>query len=1359
LGSANFMVNVWRWLHWQMGIALAATGGVLFPWNIILAQIIPDSTLGAERSVVAPNVDIKGLPSELINGGATRGTNLFHSFQKFNVREGRGAYFNNPTGIENIFSRVTGKSSSNIFGTLGVLGNANLFLLNPNGIIFGPNAKLDVGGSFFGSTANSLNFGEGKEFSATNPNVPPLLTMKVPLGVQFGKQPSAIVNSGNLSVGNGQNLTLTGGTVASTGQLSAPQGQVAVAAVPSESVVNISPSAQLVNIQTPSVVVDEGLPSVSLAELLANVDESARPGLTVNSNGQVELAGSGIPVKDGDVVAKNVTAQTATLIAKNNLTLVESLLSTNGDLNLLAGDTVRVRDSVNNPFVAQAGDNLTIQGNQGIDILALNHPQTPFVSGGNLSLISNGIISGDAHFASGGNFSILNISGSGGNFVSLYDPIIRSNQDVEIGNYRGASLKIEAGGNITTGEITINSPDITAVGDPDSAILTGGRALILRAGTPLFFPSDLLQPNSVDGSTVTYSPLSSEGSLTINGNITSDFGGPLTVILEANGGIGSISTRDINSTVFSGDGGNISITANGDITTGSLTSFIDRNGQGDAGNIQITSNTGNITIGGFINSESSNGVAGNVTLQAHDDIRTGNITASSNSDENFSTIKLESSQGSVILNGVTLSTTNTGSDFAGNINIIATNVKVDMADNNNITSKIISNGFFGIIDINAGEVSIKNSELTAITPKTDLAEGVTPPAQRAGSISITSTSPQKNIEISNSSLTTSTESEFADSGSISLTSEQGKVLIQGNSKVSSRVENDSGRADSSNSASINIEGNSVEIINSFLDAATLSFANGGNISLNARNRGSITLKNSTIFTDTFATGKGGDINITTENGSVSLDSFKQLSNDESKATLVATVNKDASGQGGNINIQARNIDLINEAKIQTQTAGTLNPNDPNKNAQAGNITVKVQDFVTMLGQSELNAKTTGSANAGSMEIAANKLTIEGGSKATTTSEGSGKAGNIIVAADSVVLSGSGFTDFREANTPGIGLLAEATKEGGTAGSIFIGTNELRIENGATVTVSSPNGQAGNLVIVAKKILLNNGALRATTGQANDNLGEGANILLFGLGNETTPEALSNLQNNLISVISLITDDELRRQGKKSLPGSPLDFLILGNESLIETNAKNSVDGGNIAIRTRLLLALPPTGKNGNDISANAAKTGRGGVVAIDPRPLGIYGTEFRSETQNTPFNDITASSEQGLEGTVAIVPIDADPKRGILQLPEDLGDSSRLITQSCPVGRTQSASSFIVTGRGGLAPSPSSALSSDVLMGTTTNVSPRETPSLQSSSPRSTLIEAKGVSIGPKGEIIFTANPSKPTSDNSRQRNTGCNEQ
>lgn len=201
---------------WQTGIVLTATTGMLFLWNSASAQVVPDSTLGAESSVVTPNVEIKGLPSDRIDGGAIRGADLFHSFQEFNVGEGRGAYFSNPAGIENILTRVTGTNTSSIFGKLGVLGDANLFLLNPNGIIFGPNASLDIRGSFVGTTADSLNLGDGV-FSTTNPTAPPLLSVKVPLGVQFPRdQPRAIVNSGNLSADTGQNLTLLGRLVSAS---------------------------------------------------------------------------------------------------------------------------------------------------------------------------------------------------------------------------------------------------------------------------------------------------------------------------------------------------------------------------------------------------------------------------------------------------------------------------------------------------------------------------------------------------------------------------------------------------------------------------------------------------------------------------------------------------------------------------------------------------------------------------------------------------------------------------------------------------------------------------------------------------------------------------------------------------------------------------------------------------------------------------------------------------------------------------------------------------------------------------------------------------------------------------------------
>ena len=156
------------------------------------AQIVTDGSLGTEQSTFAPNQDINGFSGDKIDGGAVRGENLFHSFQDFNISEGQSAYFVNPTGVTNIFSRVTGHNPSKLLGKLGVLGNANLFFLNPNGIIFGRGANLDLKGSFFATTANSIKFSDGSEFSAINYQAPPLLTISRPIGLNFAGNSGAI---------------------------------------------------------------------------------------------------------------------------------------------------------------------------------------------------------------------------------------------------------------------------------------------------------------------------------------------------------------------------------------------------------------------------------------------------------------------------------------------------------------------------------------------------------------------------------------------------------------------------------------------------------------------------------------------------------------------------------------------------------------------------------------------------------------------------------------------------------------------------------------------------------------------------------------------------------------------------------------------------------------------------------------------------------------------------------------------------------------------------------------------------------------------------------------------------------------
>lgn len=284
--------------------------------NCVSAQIVLDSTLGSESSVVTPNGSINGSPSDKIDGGAIRETNLFHSFQEFNVSEGRGIYFSNPDGIENILSRVTGTNTSNIWGKLGVLGNANLFLINPNGIIFGQNASLDVKGSFIASTASSFKFNDQTEFSATASQTTPLLTISVPSGLQYGANRGRILVQGDgqgtrangepidtsvgLRVQPNKTLALVGGDITlEGGTLKTAGGQIELGSVGSPSLVNLSSNPKGFSLSYDSV------PAFGNIQLFqqATVDASGIEG------GNIQVQGRRVLLSDGSQIESSTLGE------------------------------------------------------------------------------------------------------------------------------------------------------------------------------------------------------------------------------------------------------------------------------------------------------------------------------------------------------------------------------------------------------------------------------------------------------------------------------------------------------------------------------------------------------------------------------------------------------------------------------------------------------------------------------------------------------------------------------------------------------------------------------------------------------------------------------------------------------------------------------------------------------------------------------------------------------------------------------------------------------------------------------------------------------------------------------------------
>jgi filamentous hemagglutinin family protein len=144
--------------------ALAFSGIAWVSSDVTLADVATDGTLGRRVRLTGPDVEVGA------DLGRVRGKNLFHSFERFDVPSRGRVTFTGPAGLDNVVSRVTGDEPSSIDGTLASrVPGADVYLVNPSGIVFGPNARLDVPGSFHASTADELRFSDGVAFSASDP--------------------------------------------------------------------------------------------------------------------------------------------------------------------------------------------------------------------------------------------------------------------------------------------------------------------------------------------------------------------------------------------------------------------------------------------------------------------------------------------------------------------------------------------------------------------------------------------------------------------------------------------------------------------------------------------------------------------------------------------------------------------------------------------------------------------------------------------------------------------------------------------------------------------------------------------------------------------------------------------------------------------------------------------------------------------------------------------------------------------------------------------------------------------------------------------------------------------------------------
>ena len=311
-------------------------------------KIVSDATLTPDNSLVTPKLSNTLIE---ITGGIEAGRNLFHSFGKFDISEKQTADFVSPNAnIQNILARVTGGSPSQIMGTLSTSGlsNSNLFLINPNGIVFGPKAQVNVGGSFVATTANAIDFGGEGFFSASAPNAPGLLTVN-PSAFLFNQIAAQPINS--IEIGNGAvlsagsqvkpgSLLLVGGNVLiDGGELKVPGGRVELAGLAGAETVRLNVNGNNLSLSFPDSVARA---DISLFNQ-ATVDVNADSGGSVAINAQnVSLKSSSISSNTEQGDGGGIYIQTGVLSLTDGAQLQSDTIGKGhaGKVEINARDTV-----------------------------------------------------------------------------------------------------------------------------------------------------------------------------------------------------------------------------------------------------------------------------------------------------------------------------------------------------------------------------------------------------------------------------------------------------------------------------------------------------------------------------------------------------------------------------------------------------------------------------------------------------------------------------------------------------------------------------------------------------------------------------------------------------------------------------------------------------------------------------------------------------------------------------------------------------------------------------------------------------------------------------------------------------------
>jgi filamentous hemagglutinin family protein len=1139
----------------RFAVALFSLGGIAAT-SPSYAQIIPDTTLPI-NSVVTPNGAIL-----TIDGGTASGGNLFHSFEQFNLPTGGTALFNNPLEIQNIFTRITGGGSSTIDGLIQGNGIANLFLLNPNGIIFGPNATLNLGGSFVASTANGFTFADGSEFRATGGQVQtPLLSVTVPVGLQYGSNSRGIeVQGSNLTVQPGQTLGLAGSEVAiASGQLRALGGLVALNAVGSQGVTTLNfENARVTLHQTPTGETPNPRGDISLSN-------NSVLSVISNGGGDISLQGRNIQLSGGSRIIAGIQTEQGGPNAQGG----EITLDATGAITLTEqsaiGNQVGFNATGNGGNVTVRGQSLSLSDRSQLSAIVKN-------GGGNAGQVVIQVAEG------------LTLTGTGTGIFSLVE-LGSGFRERRRGEGNSGGIEIQAGTVALSNGAQLQSITQNDGNAGRVVIRTTDGVSLSGAGTAIF---NTVYPGGVGNS---------EG-IEIEGR---------SLVLSDGGQV-------ISQTQGTGNAGPILVDVREGVSlTGSNTSIFNNSaGNGNSAGIEMNTGTLSMTGGAQIQAVASGlGNAGPVKINANDAVTLDGVRTGI-----LSTVTSRVNQGN-----------SGGIDIQGRSLSLSAGAQLVAAT-------------FG--DGNAGPVSIQvREDITLTGANTVIFSSVGPiprdPFSFTGSIPRIARGNSGGIQMTGRSLLMSDGAQIVGSTFDSQQGNAGNIQIQMADRIS-------------------IQGNDTqrnpipsEPIVAVTPVLPLSLVD--------------TLEALIDPTPTPTPTPPTPTPPPTQPPTPPSPSVVGEAGTGATTGIFTTVETNAQGNAGSINLQSRTLEVSQGAQIQTLTRGRGN---------SGDIQIQVSNAVltgvNTLGDFSGLASTVeagGVGNAGDIQINADTLSVTGGAGIQALTRGTGNSGEIrLNVTQGMTVSG---TSPDGSFTSGVFSSTEEAAQG-SGGGLTIATDRLQVSDGAVLSARSTTAfPSGEIEVRANQIDLSNESQILTSAT-----GEGA-------AGSITLTAGERVRLTDRAVLSSETSSGDRGNIILRSPD-----LILRNNSQITTNATGTGTGGNIILNTDNIVAI-----NNSNISANSEQAS-GGQVIINTQ--GLFGAQVRRiGSPNT--SDITATSAQGpqFDGIVEVNRPEVDPTSGLVELPENLVDLRNVVVQNC-ADPNAPQSSFVVTGRGGLPPSPNDAI-------------------------------------------------------------------